>query len=521
MLPHVAQSQNYPSLTQRDVQACAVQRRARKDAPRREARRAASPHHEASAQGRIFLHTVAPSMALAASMDGGNEASRSADAAPSRAALLGREGKPESLDSAPEPLSPAEPARADAQEGIEADGAGLGLQWSAPSSLRTLWKGTLLLYDGTQLPGASITTTMQPWAHLRGASAEGDTDPRRSADVETEAEAELCFTLEMVRHQPLRISPLLPEHGVASAHGSAVPRNTLAASGAIQLRLDAAHDITVAYMEQALCWGHHSSAVPLAPDAPVRALLLTFDPSARAGPRAAYASSGSSGVLDLVVLAQPTADSELELVVGRRLAPPQPPRQTTVRPDDPHPRLARLSTMVKTESEVWASSDDDEPPNLRDRRVRRRGQVEVGTLSAARTGHTPGRRGEKRPQKVADLTKPHKRDSSSPHHLRSLHEELRQTWRPFSPVVPAPTEPTHPPSEALELSNRALIKRLIKHQLLGRGMERDDKDHGPCFQAAYAGTCLVFVRDPPHPARKSVYAVFGQGHCGACNLCSS
>ena len=39
-----------------------------------------------------------------------------------------------------------------------------------------------------------------------------------------------------------------------------------------------------------------------------------------------------------------------------------------------------------------------------------------------------------------------------------------------------------------------MIKRLVRHQLVGRGIERDNSDHGACFQAAYAGTCLVYRR---------------------------
>ena len=32
--------------------------------------------------------------------------------------------------------------------------------------LRVLWKGMVVLHDGMQLPGVTIVTSMQPWAHL-------------------------------------------------------------------------------------------------------------------------------------------------------------------------------------------------------------------------------------------------------------------------------------------------------------------------------------------------------------------
>jgi hypothetical protein len=43
----------------------------------------------------------------------------------------------------------------------------------------------------------------------------------------------------------------------------------------------------------------------------------------------------------------------------------------------------------------------------------------------------------------------------------------------------------------LETRNRGTIKKLVQHQLLGRGLERGDEDFERCFTAAYHGTALA------------------------------
>lgn len=129
--------------------------------------------------------------------------------------------------------------------------------------LRVLWKGMVVLHDGMQLPGVTIVTSMQPWAHLRGTSHHDDA----SNLPMLEAEAELCFALEMVRHHPLRARK-------AERTGDA----ELVASGSIRLDLHAAEDVTMAYLQQLFCLPGDSI------------LFLTFAPS-----------TASSSSIELVV----------------------------------------------------------------------------------------------------------------------------------------------------------------------------------------------------------------------------
>ncbi|PWN53599.1 hypothetical protein IE53DRAFT_140561 [Violaceomyces palustris] len=99
---------------------------------------------------------------------------------------------------------------------------------------RLLWKSSLILADGTSLPGLAFVSHLHPFSapsrskpltELAGNDANrtkhgftnpgftlgGDeTDP---AAAQLEVEAGLCLSLEMVRHQPLRIVEILTDEG--------------------------------------------------------------------------------------------------------------------------------------------------------------------------------------------------------------------------------------------------------------------------------------------------------------------
>ena len=327
--------------------------------------------------------------------------------------------------------------------------------------MRVLWKGALLLHDGTQLPGASIVTTMQPWTHLRTHSGE-------DAGSDLEAEAELCFALEMVRHHPLRARPRW-ETSPARAPPE-TPETTCRASGAIQMQVDAADDVTQAYflrlfgMEAALRPGESTR----------QALHLTFDPSARtAGP-----SYRSGAVFELVLLGRCAHDGVLALVVGRQVAVRKSDVPTKDGcPDEPLPRVAAAAR--ERAASVWASSDDEAPVTRVDMRMRRRGQLPHSPRQGR--GHTPGRRGEKRGGRAPlEPVRP----------MERMRSPASGAWRPV--VAPIAVAGRGAPDPVVEQQNRTRIKKLVHAQLAGRGIDRAHPDHAPCFQMAYAGTCLVF-----------------------------
>ncbi|WFD32623.1 hypothetical protein MSPP1_003671 [Malassezia sp. CBS 17886] len=377
-------------------------------------------------------------------------------------------------------------------------GAALPIPPRAPADPpRTLWKGCLVLHDGTQLPGCSIVSYMQPWAHLHSAGGAGA--HARGKD-ELTAEAELCLALEMVRHQPL----LVKRADAQRTHG---PPPSVHASGAIHLcvrgvpglmssTLDAAESATVAYFERVFCEDAERTHTLVA---------LAYDPSMRTQAPASAALGGSSAALEFVLMgwAAPgdgclSAAPTLDLVVGlaSRRAPSAAPR-----PDDPFPRAAlqRVSTNGKSAAphhdaaSGWESSDEECPPSRArhcsrvDVRIRKRGQL---TLSPerVRTAHTPGRRGEKRAS-AADRATRQARDGVPP-------EPKPCSWRPVARLLGARLSDggTAPPTDpSTEAQNRAMIKKLVRYQLGGRGMEREHRDHAACFQTTYAGTCFVFV----------------------------
>jgi len=324
---------------------------------------------------------------------------------------------------------------------------------SHDAGMRLLWKGTLLLHDGTQLPGTSIVTTMQPWTHLRTQSGE-------DAGSDLEAEAELCFALEMVRHHPLRVRPL---YGT-SLRATDPPEATCRASGAIQLRVDGADDVTQAYFLRLF------GIEAVRPGESTRqALHLTFDPSTRTAP-----SYRSGGVFEFMLLGQCAHDGVLDLVVGRQVALRKSEVPTKDgRPDDPLPRVV----AGRERASAWASSDDEAPVTRVDMRMRRRGQLPHSPRQGR--GHTPGRRGEKRGGRVPLEPRPMERRSPA-----------GSAWRPI--VAPIAVVGRGTPDPVVEQQNRTRIKKLVHAQLAGHGIDRAHPDHAPCFQMAYAGTCLVF-----------------------------
>lgn len=91
-----------------------------------------------------------------------------------------------SLDAA---LSPAQPARS--------------------SKPRLLWRGALLLGDGTRLPGVAFVSHLHPFI-----SSDYEKGPEGTPGAaEAEAEADMCLALEMVRHRPLRVKEVLMDDG--------------------------------------------------------------------------------------------------------------------------------------------------------------------------------------------------------------------------------------------------------------------------------------------------------------------
>lgn len=363
---------------------------------------------------------------------------------------------------------------ADAPGRLAADDAAASVPRSplepGETGMRVLWKGALVLLDGTQLPGASIVTSMQPWTHLRGTHATED-----AGESDLEAEAELCFALEMVRHHPLRARPLNEPVARPSSHTrpspADVPDTSCRASGAIQMQVDGADDVTQAFFLR--LFGTESALRP--GESTRQALHLTFDPSTRTtGP-----SYRSGAVFELVLVGRCAPDGVLDLVVGRQVALQKKEVPTKEeRPDDPLPRVASDAGRGRGRLDAWTSSHDDAPVTRVDVRMRRRGQLPHSPRQAR--GHTPGRRGEKRSgHLVRELTRPMERARSP-----------AGAWRPI--VAPITTYGRGTADPIMEQQNRARIKKLVQAQLAGRGIDRGHSDHGPCFQMAYAGTCLVF-----------------------------
>lgn len=81
---------------------------------------------------------------------------------------------------------------------------------ATPNKPRLLWRGSLFLNDGTEIPGLAIVSTVQPAFASSSSKSnkkefENDSDKEAPFTLSTEQQDEMCLSIEMVRHAPLRI----------------------------------------------------------------------------------------------------------------------------------------------------------------------------------------------------------------------------------------------------------------------------------------------------------------------------
>ena len=83
-----------------------------------------------------------------------------------------------------------------------------------------------------------------------------------------------------------------------------------------------------------------------------------------------------------------------------------------------------------------------------------------------------------------------KRESSSPHPLVPPLPSRGDKRTKLSP----PTAESGESSCRIEEKNRSLIKKLVHHQLLGKGLEKNDERYLSCFNPTCNGTVLALKK---------------------------
>ncbi|WFD44284.1 hypothetical protein MPSI1_002950 [Malassezia psittaci] len=335
----------------------------------------------------------------------------------------------------------------DAREGGIADQGST----SVAKRPRVLWRGALILHDGTILPGTRIVSYLQSSDYLSVNSSSSET---------LESDADLCLAVEMVRHQALCVRP---------PFSSSSKRSALS-SGQIQLQFDPNYPFTVAYFEQRF----RNNAADC--------IHLIYEPNVTENTTDLSLIHRSSlhgaGALQLTLLPRRRPESQLMDILVSRPAPMQPEREARLlsfkqmpRPDDPLPRTQSRIFARTSSSRDFAGSiltQESMAPTSK------RGSIRLASSEQPQQhgGHTPGRRGEKRRPSI-----------------RKTDSCIAPSYQPVTNAV-APTGVAFEGNA--EESNRSLIKRLVRYQLTGAGLERGDRDFDALFQATYAGTCVVF-----------------------------
>lgn len=200
------------------------------------------------------------------------------------------------------------------------------------------------------------------------------------------------------------------------------------------------------------------------------------------------------------------------------LAPPPPP----VRARTEGSSVARRSSIVDLGANVGSkrklqkSASTSSVAELVAKKEEQSQQPETSRRSKTGGNHTPGRRGEKRPRREDSFSLPPSLDEDageedeeeewpaqlSPSAERASVTVKRERSDSIGPLdlpsrsltpVPGPLRKAEGTDEQQQQQqrNRATIKKLVHHQLLGRGLERHDREYRTCFTPTCTGTALA------------------------------
>lgn len=282
--------------------------------------------------------------------------------------------------------------RTDASPSTKTPGG--GGEPASPWKPRLLWRGSLVLADGTALPGVAFVSTSQPYFASSPSAAVPASKPLQAgemasgaaavgSDVSTamtrEQEAELSLSVEMVRHKPLPIVDVVSSTCDYDDPNSRLTFTYQMANG-MRAYIDPGCHATVAYFERIFCYpisetshAAHSSALVLslesasfhlsspAAEAASSPGMQSSDPFSSSFTSATTQSTlstlqGRATQLAIMGRAKTVAEkTTLELVLGQKVIKRVPRRaqsSTTssisnkrlgdegwpLRPDDPAPR---------------------------------------------------------------------------------------------------------------------------------------------------------------------------------------
>ncbi|PWN93525.1 hypothetical protein FA10DRAFT_25070 [Acaromyces ingoldii] len=129
---------------------------------------------------------------------------------------------------------------------------------ASPWKPRLLWRGSLVLADGTALPGVAFVSTCQPYFASSPAapssSSHADGAQRKDASTMTrEQEADVCLSIEMVRHAPLPILDVVPSSSDHDDPSASVSFTYQIGTG-MRAYIDPKCHSTVAYFERTFCY---------------------------------------------------------------------------------------------------------------------------------------------------------------------------------------------------------------------------------------------------------------------------
>jgi hypothetical protein len=425
----------------------------------------------------------------------------------------------------------------------------------SPIKPRLIWRGSLHLQDGTALPGIAFISNVQPCFSSQPPQSDSKQDAASASkpplSLSKEQQDALSLSIEMVRHAPINIvevvegadrddqgSLLKPKRIISSnpRENSDHIKVSYQAGGGIRMYVDPAFPSTVAYMERIFCYDDENDEEDIeafssskrqqrverdtAAGSANNVIVLSLDKSFRYSldrtttdqeddvfsedARSAWKDtlkSTSSGSIEAVLLGvkvrEEDGSTRLEMHVGQKVVSKVVPRESSsssnsgnglfsyetiesfgVRPDDPAPRgLSRvlsakyrstpslLSQRHSTSSSSFAAPAPPLPPAHR----------ASSTTSLKRPPLSSTADGDARASSMPVL----KRESSLQSEIFKKRLKVDQEGNDDTKI---------------QEHNRSLIKKLVHHQLLGKGVEKSDQEYLACFGPTCNGTVLAFRR---------------------------
>jgi hypothetical protein len=414
---------------------------------------------------------------------------------------------------------------------------------ASPLKPRLIWRGALHLQDGTALPGIAFVSNVQPCfsSHLQAARENDAPTTKPPLSLSKEQQDALSLSIEMVRHAPIKIVEVVEKVDIGDDGTLVKPKRIVStnprensdsvkvsfqAGGGIRMYVDPAYPSTVAYMERIFCYDGDSDEEDITNAADQQhkgkltgsannVIVLSLDKSYRYSledpstkdqddvfsedAMSAWndLKSSTAGTIEAVLLGIKVkgedGSTNLELHVGQKVVSKVLQRNSS--------SSSLLGSASHRNTNAFGSRPDDPAPRALSRVLSAKYRSSPALVTQRTTSSSSSFTAPLPPSHRASFTSLKRPPISS-----TSDGDARSS---SMPVLKSETSFTKPDTKRVKINqqedgedidpkiqerNRSLIKKLVHHQLLGKGVEKSDEDYLACFGPTCNGTVLAFKK---------------------------